>query len=409
MASARSLRGLDWLSFFVADVQTGFGPFVSVYLTAQKWTQVEIGFALSLGTATMMIAQVPAGALVDATGNKRRLAGLAVAAIAASALMLALWPAKLPVAVAEILHALASCVLPPMVAALSLAMVGIGGMGERIGRNARFASLGNGAAAALLGACGFYLSERAVFLLTAALVLPALVALRSIDPRDVGAVTRRAVRAQRSEPLWQVFTDRRLLVFALCAALFHLGNAAMLPLAAAEVTRRAGSEANLIIAACIVGPQLVVAAVSPLVGRLAQRWGRRRVLMIGFLAVPLRGVALALIRSPDALVVVQLLDGISAATFGVMVPLVAADLTGGSGRFNLVQGAIGLAIGLGATFSTTMAGAVFDAGGHVWGFLTLAASGLSAVLLVALALPETKPRDPGPAEVGAAEAGAPAG
>jgi len=295
---------------------------------------------------------------------------------------------------AEILHAFASCVLPPVVAAISLAMAGLDGMGERIGRNARFGSIGNGVAAALLGACGTYLSERAVFLVTAALVLPALLALREIRPADAGqpAATPAApgTPAPRREPLLHLFRDQRLLIFAGCCALFHLGNAAMLPLAAAEVTRRAGGDASLIIAACIVGPQMVVAALSPWVGRMAARVGRRPVLILGFAAVPLRGLLLSAVVSPDALVVVQLLDGVSAAAFGVMVPLVAADLTAGSGRFNLVQGAIGLAVGLGATLSTTLAGAAFDAFGHRIGFLCLAAAGVACVALVAAAMPETR-------------------
>ena len=96
MASRRSQPGLDWLNFFVADLQTGFGPFVAVYLTAQAWTDVEIGVALSVGTATMMLAQVPAGLLVDATPRKRLLAMIAMIGIALSAILLAAWPARLP-------------------------------------------------------------------------------------------------------------------------------------------------------------------------------------------------------------------------------------------------------------------------------------------------------------------------
>jgi MFS family permease len=398
-ASARSQRGLDWLAFFLADVQTGFGPFISVYLTAQHWTQVEIGLALSIGTVTSMLAQVPAGALVDRIASKRRIAQAAILAIAASALLLAGLPQRLPVSLAEVLHAVASCILVPALAAISLAMAGLDGMGERLGRNARFASIGNGVAAALLGACGYYLSERAVFLLTAALVLPALAALRRIEPADLRAAPRPPrpgpAGAPAAETLRALFLDRRVLSLAACAALFHLANAAMLPLVAGEVTRRAPSPATLIIAACIVAPQLVVAAISPWVGRQAAVWGRRPILLLGFAAVPARGLLLALITSPWLAVAVQLLDGVSAAAFGVLVPLVAADLTRGSGRFNLLLGAIGLAVGLGATVSTTMAGAVFDDFGRRAAFLCLAASGAAATALVALALPETRRRGPG--------------
>ena len=79
--SPRSLRGLDWFIFFVADVQTGFGPFVAVYLTTQKWTQGDIGLVLSAAGFVSLIAQMPGGALVDAAKSERLVAGIAVAVI----------------------------------------------------------------------------------------------------------------------------------------------------------------------------------------------------------------------------------------------------------------------------------------------------------------------------------------
>ncbi|HEY0330744.1 MAG TPA: MFS transporter, partial [Rhodopseudomonas sp.] len=69
--SRGSLRGLDWFIFFLADVQTGFGPFVAVYLTTQKWTQVEIGLMLSIGGVVALIGQIPGGAIVDAVRSTR--------------------------------------------------------------------------------------------------------------------------------------------------------------------------------------------------------------------------------------------------------------------------------------------------------------------------------------------------
>ena len=103
--SRESLRGLDWFIFFLADVQTGFGPFVAVYLTTQKWTQVEIGFVLSIGGIVGLIGQMPGGAIVDAARSERLVAGLAVATIGCSALAYALWPIFPVVAAAATLHA----------------------------------------------------------------------------------------------------------------------------------------------------------------------------------------------------------------------------------------------------------------------------------------------------------------
>ena len=181
----RSLRGLDWLNFFVANFQTGFGPFISVYLTGVGWTQGAIGAALSAGTVAGMVSQVPGGMLVDAVRSKRAAAAAAIVAIMASALLIALWPALLPIALAEILHAFASSVLGPAIAALSLALVGHGALGERLGRNARYLAIGNAFAAGLMGTFGYYVGERAVFLLTAALGIPALAAIEMIRDADL--------------------------------------------------------------------------------------------------------------------------------------------------------------------------------------------------------------------------------
>ncbi len=374
------------MNFFVANVQTGFGPFIAAYLASQAWTQGQIGLALSIGTATFMLAQVPCGALVDATRYKGRVAGFAVLAIVAAALLLAVFPARLPVFLAEILHGLASCILTPAIAALSLAAVGGAGhlFGERLGRNARFASIGSGLAAGLMGLVGYWVSERAVFLLAAALAAPALLTLRMIR---VGAVA--AARA-KPQPLGPVLLDRRLLIFALCCAGFHLANAAMFPLAAVEVTHQSGSVGQLVIAACLVIPQALVALLSPWVGRFAERRGRRPILLIGFAAIPARALLFAFVHHPVLVVVVQALDGVSGAVFGVLLPLVVSDITAGTGRFNLSMGVIGLAIGGGATLSTELAGEIAQQFHTDAAFEALATVGVMIFLLLWWGMPETK-------------------
>src|SRR5256885_15374082 len=90
--SRASQRGLDWFTFFVADLQTGFGPFLSVYLTTQKWTQVDIGLVLSISSIASLVGQVPGGWVVDAVSSKRRAAALAVIGIGISAFLIAASP-----------------------------------------------------------------------------------------------------------------------------------------------------------------------------------------------------------------------------------------------------------------------------------------------------------------------------
>ena len=395
---SRSLRGLDGLNFFVANFQTGFGPFISVYLTGVGWNQGAIGAALSAGTVAGMVSQVPGGAMVDAVRNKRAAAAAAIIAIMASALLIALWPALLPIAVAEILHAFASSILGPAIAALSLALVGRAAFGERLGRNARYLAIGNAFAAGLMGTFGYYVSDRSVFLLTAALGLPALASLQMIcntnpERRELQAASPAAPQAspEGAGRWWRLLRDHRLLAFAACASLFQFGNAAMLPIAAGMVTKRAGSEAQLVIAACIVAPQVVTAALSPWAGRLAEQWGRRPILLLGFGALPLRGLLFAGVADPYLMVAIQLLDGLSAAVLGVLTPLIVADVTRDTGYYTTSLGMVGLAIGTGATLSTTAAGLMADHFGSSSAFLGLAAVGLCATLLVATMMPETRP------------------
>lgn len=386
---ARGPRALDLLNFFVADVQTGFGPFVAVYLTTHKWTQIQIGFALTVGTVVSLISQLPAGALVDAARNKRVAAGGALLGVITAALLLAIWPTELPVIIAQSLHAVASCVLTPAIAAISLHLVGHAALGERLGRNARFASIGNGLAAAAMGGTGAYLSSRAVFLLTAALCVPALLSLLAIGR---GPHARRQTTSQPFDwqSLRQLFTDRRLLIFAACVLLFHLSNAAMLPLIGGAITMRSGDFANMIIAACIVVPQGVVALCSPWVGRSAASMGRRPMLLLGWAALPLRAVLLAVLPGAWLPIGAQAISGISAAVFGVMFPLLAADITRGTSHFNLCMGALGLAMFLGAGLSTTLGGWIADAFGVPLAFMVLAFIGLLGTLVVWLAMPETR-------------------
>jgi MFS family permease len=392
--SRASLRGLDWFIFFVADVQTGFGPFVSVYLTAQKWTQVDIGLVLSAGSLVALAGQIPGGALVDLARSERMVAGLAITAIAVSALAYAAWPILPVVMSAAVLHSGASCVLGPAIAAISLGLVGHAGIGERLGRNARFASIGNGLAAAAMGAAGYF-SPRAVFFVTALLLVPALLSLRAMAVQEIDAERAHGgLPKPPGKPMPRVadlLRLRPLLILAGCVMLFHLANAAMLPLMASVVTMRSGSWASVLIAACIVVPQAVVMVISPWVGRHAQTWGRRPLLLIGFAALPIRGLLFATVRDPTVLVAVQLFDGVTASILGVMVPLMIADITRGTGHFNVGQGIVGTTTGIGAALSTTLAGYASDHFGSSFAFLAMAGAATCGLAAVWALMPETRP------------------
>ncbi|HXH45727.1 MAG TPA: MFS transporter [Bradyrhizobium sp.] len=393
--SRQSLRGLDWFIFFLADVQTGFGPFIAVYLTTQKWTQVEIGLVLSIGGVVALIGQMPGGAIIDAAKSERLVAALAIATIGACALAYAAMPIFAVVVAAAALHAMASCVLGPAIAAISLGLVGPLAIGERLGRNARFASLGSGIAAAVMGTVGYLLSSRAVFLVTFLLVIPTLIALSRIREHEVdiarchGEMPRESTNRGDSN-IWHLIRQRPLIVFALSVLLLQLANASMMPLIASAVTARSAQWATVLVAFCIVVPQAIVALLSPTVGRKAQLWGRRPLLLIGFGALMIRGLLFATVRDPYLLVLVQVFDGITAAVFAVMIPLIVADVAFGSGHFNLAQGIVGTATGIGASLSTVLGGYVSDKFGNATAFIGLSGVAAAGLLLILLVMPETR-------------------
>jgi predicted MFS family arabinose efflux permease len=393
--SRQSLRGLDWFIFFLADVQTGFGPFIAVYLTTEKWTQAQIGLVLSIGGIVGLIGQIPGGAIVDAARSERVVAGFAIAAIGCAALSYAAWPIFPVVASAATLHAAASCVLGPAIAAISLGLVGPRAISERLGRNARFASLGNGVAAAVMGTCGYLVSSRSVFLVTFILAIPTLLSLSRIREAEVdiarahGSVPREEPDA-RSTSVLSLVRERALLIFAGSILLLQLANAAMLPLMAGVVTTRSSQWAPVLIAFCIVVPQAIVALMSPSVGAKAQAWGRRPLLLIGFGALAIRGLLFATVQDPYLLVAVQVFDGVTASVFAVMVPLIVADVAFGSGHFNLAQGIVGTATGIGASLSTVLAGYVSDKFGSSVAFIGLSGIAVLGFVTIVLLMPETR-------------------
>jgi len=381
---------MDWLNLLLACMGSAYGAFIPVYLTSQAWTQTYIGAVLTVGMVASMASQVPAGLLVDALGRRRRLVLYwAAAATGVVPVVLAFMPRHLPVLMAMTAQAVAGSVLSPAIAATSLALVGRGGLGERAGRNGRYGSIGAGLGAAVMGASGYFGSLRLAFVVAALLTVPALLAIRAIGP-DVGEPTVADVRQPGLVRPFRLLRDPRLLIYAGCVALFQVASIAVIQLSAVDVTARLGARGALVIAAFVIVPQVVVAAISPWIGREAERIGHRPALLAGYATVPLRGVLFATIGNPYWLVPVQVLEGLGGATFGVMLPLVAADLTQGKGNFTLCLSLLGLAGGAGTAISTALAGWCSDRFGRTAAFWVLAVAGMAAVALVAAAMPETR-------------------
>jgi MFS family permease len=220
-----------------------------------------------------------------------------------------------------------------------------------------------------------------------------------IDPRDVDdAAARGSAPGGPPSRLADLATNRNFLVFMTCAVLYQFANASMLPLLGTVLARGKARQSSLLLSFCIVVTQLVVIAVAPWCGRQAERLGRRPLLLLGFSLLPIRGLLFAVTTAPALLVAIQVLDGLSATIFMIVSPLVVADVTRGTGRFNVAQGAIGTATAAGAAVSTTATGYVVDSFGDAAGFCGLAAVALGALVLLAVAMPETRVAESAPEE-----------
>jgi len=394
-----SLRALDWLNFFLAALLAGFGPFLASSLSDRGWTPANIGFVLTISGFAGLLTQVPAGDLIDMTKSKRTLIGTGIAAVTLALLIFGLRSDFPSIFTASVLQGTSGSILGPAVAAISLGLVGNDALAERLGRNQRFASIGGLTAAGLMGAIGYLTSLSDIFLVTAALAFPVLLALARIRTTDIHFA--RSCCAPDDHPTHPqrvsrvvLFEDRGLLAFAACLLLFQVANASMLPLIGERLVHTEGRWSSLVVSALIVGPQIIVALLAPWVGRTANSWGRRPLLLIGLGVLPIRSTFFALTTDPALLVVIQLLDGLTGAVLGVLTALVIADLTKGTGRFNLAQGLVGTLSGVGAALSTSISGLIVERVGHMAGFLGVTIVGLIAIAILWLFVPETRPSTP---------------
>ncbi len=417
MPAPKSIRALEWLNFFVADVQTGLGPFLAAYLAANGWSPARLGAFLTAAGLIPVALQIPSGALTDHLRNFRRFAAFSITFVGLGAALLC-WRSTFPVvASAQALIVLAGLFTGLLLNAILLGITGPSGFDRQLGTNQSFAAAGNVVSALLFAFVGYHYGNRFIFLCSALFVLPTLACLFSIRPADIdpaharGALdtsttpSRNNTASESSETstssassdsgktrdsiLHVLLGDRVLLTFLLCAALFHLANAAMLPQLGEMLARGHARSAAPLMSACIIVTQLVITFGAAFVGRLAARRGRRNLLLLGFSALILRGTLYTIVRGDAALIAVQLLDGLANVIFGVVSALVIADRTRGTGRFNLAQGALGAAVGIGAALSNTFGGLLIQHLSYNASFLGLAGVGALAFTVLLFAFPET--------------------
>lgn len=388
-------RALDAANFFLADVRDGLGPYLAIYLlTEKKWDEASIGLVMSVAAIIGIVAQTPAGALVDATRAKRSIMIGAALLVTIPSLLLPWMSSFVSVASSQAIAQAAGVLFPPALAAVTLGIFGHNTFTRRIGRNETFNHAGNACAAAAAGAAAYVWGPTAVFYLLAAMALGSLLSIAAIPESAIDHDLARGLSdsdSKEDKPSgWTVLvTCRPLMVFAICSLLFHLANAAMLPLVGQKLALQDKNIGTSLMSACIVAAQIVMVPVAMLVGTKADKWGHKTFFLAALLVLPVRGVLYTLSDDRFWLVGVQLLDGVGAGIFGAIFPVIVADLMRGTGRFNLAQGAVITAQGIGAALSTSLAGLIVVHFGYSAAFVTLGAIGAMGAAIFLFAMPDT--------------------
>ncbi|HEX8446598.1 MAG TPA: MFS transporter [Sphingomonas sp.] len=400
--SAKTGRPLDWLNFFLADVRDGLGPYLAIYLIAvrgptQGWNEATTGLVITIAGIVGLLAQTPAGGLIDRSRNKPRIVIAAALLVTASCVALPLASGFTMVAISQSVAAVAGAVFAPAMSAITLGLVGPRLFAPRVGRNEAFNHAGNAVSAGLAGLLAWRFGPVVVFWLMGGLAMASIFAARRIPNDRIDNAVARGLdcdtdpQAQEASVWATVLENRPLLLFAVICFTFHLANAAMLTSVGQLLARTAGKDlATSLTAACIVAAQLVMVPVAMLVGRKVDVWGRKPIFLAAFAVLAVRGVLYTVSDDPYWLVGVQALDGVGAGIFGALFPVIVADLTAGTGRFNMSQGAIATAQGLGAAISATIAGTIIVGFGYTANFLMLALiAGIGLALYLAF-MPETR-------------------
>ena len=367
---------------------------MAAYLAASGWNPGSVGYVLMFGGLVSVAMQTPAGAIIDAVRPKRALLAANIGLLCCGALLLIRRTSAAYIYTAQGLIGGAAPFLTPTVTAITLGLVGAKAFDRQFGKNQSFNASGNIFTALLVAYVSYRLGYRAIFIVAIILAVPALFSVLGIDGSRIDYAHARGARAHGEaapERLRDLLNDRVLLLFLATAFLFHLANGAMLPELGELLAQGNRRSAGPFMAACVIVTQFVIAISAPWIGKRAAASGRKRLLLVGYGALPVRGVLYTLTRAATALIAIQFLDGVANAIFGIVAFLVIKDRTQGTGRFNLAAGALVTTMEIAGALSNAVGGALVQHAGFHASFLSLAGIALAAFFLLQIAIPETLP------------------
>lgn len=381
--SIRSLQALCLTSFFIADVRDGLGPFLGIFLTQRHWQPDDIGLLMTAGGVAGLLATLPAGFITDASKNKRLILSLLCVLITGTTLLLWLSQANAVVAFSQIVSGICAAFVGPLITGITLGLTGQKGFSAQMGKNEAFNHGGNFITALIAGGIAWYWGIGGIFILMTCTMLLTLIALTGIRSSDIDDNAARGLESGTSAqvPDFSVLAKNKpLLITGLTLLLFHLANAALLPMLSMRVAAAPGSvNPGLYAAATVIISQLVMIPVAIWTAGRIGRVGYWRLIMLALLVMPVRAALAASSAAPLMMVPVQILDGVAAGVLGVVVPSFIVVLLRGNGHVNAGQSVVMLMQGVGAAMSPALTGMI---AGH-YSFAT-AFSVLSVIALTAL-------------------------
>jgi MFS family permease len=381
----RIIWPLQSLNFFMADMQAGIGPFLGIFLLAHGWKSGLIGSVMTIGGVAGMLMTVPAGALIDATTRKRLCVVIpGIFTVIASAIILLSQNFWL-VGFSQVATAIAGSAIGPAVIGITLGIVKQAGFNRQNGYNQAYNHAGNVAGAALSGYLGMKFGMPAIFLLAALFGVLSVISVLMIPAKTIDDKAARGLKEDgkdnKAGGFRVLIRCKPLLILAAALACFHLGNGAMLPLyGMADATLNRGNPTGFV-AMTIVIAQVVMIATAIIAMRMAEKRGYWLVLLISFIALPVRGLIAAHMINHTGLYPVQILDGVGAGLQSVAVPGLVAHILNGTGRVNIGQGAVMTVQGLGASFSPAIGGWIAQGIGYSSTFVLLGSFALVSILL----------------------------
>jgi MFS family permease len=392
--SFRSMFALSFMIFFISDIQGGIGPILAIYLRSHLgWDTSQVGIALAPTGIVGAIFQIPSGIIVDTIRYKRLLIGLACSCIVLSCYIILSQSSLYPIMAAQSLVGITSSLIPPSIAAITLGLVGREYFPKRVTINESIVHAGTVLTIVIIGITAQLYGHPWIVYGTMIFSLLALIPLLFINPNEINHSVARELSASepqaRPASFLQLFTSKPIVIFFSAVIVFHFANAAQLPLVGQELAKINPEKDSIFMASCIVLAQIVMMIVAYSLGFIINKIGRKPIFLFAFIFLILRAILFTTTENSYHLLMIQLLDGVSAGIFGVIAVVIVSDLAAGTGRFNFLLGVLGLCVGIGSSISNIAAGFITKIYGFHIGFISLASVAVIALLIYAFILPET--------------------